>query len=80
MAVSSHLNNLCPTEKNINEKSPNGKIIRYKIEDQLNLPMLTDLARQAHIFPNIKHSLISIKELYDAGCTVTFKIKDVTAV
>ena len=40
--------------------------------------MLPNTARQEHIYPNIKHSLVSIGELCDAGCTVTFNIKHVT--
>ena len=39
--------------------------------------MLPNTARQAHIFPNIKYSLVSIGALYDSVCTVTFKIKEV---
>ena len=42
--------------------------------------MLPDIARKAHTFPNIKHSLVSIGASFDAGCTVTFKIKYVTVV
>ena len=50
------------------------------MEGGLDLPMLSNAARQSHIFPNIKHSLVSIGELCDAGCTVTFKGKYITAV
>ena len=37
--------------------------------------MLPSTAIKAHILPNIKHSLVSIRALCDAGCTVTFRIK-----
>ena len=42
--------------------------------------MLPGTARQVHIFSNTKHSLASIVSLCDVGCTVIFRIKDVTAV
>ena len=42
--------------------------------------MLPNIARQAHISPNIKHSLFSIGALCDSGRTVTFKTKYVTVV
>ena len=48
------------------------------MEGGLNLPVFSNIARQAHILPNIKHLLIPIGALCDAGYTVTFKIKDVT--
>ena len=80
MAVSAHLNNAQPKTKIINEKCPTGHIIRSTMEGELDFPMLPNIARQAHISPNIKHSLVSIGSLCDAGCTVTFKIKYVTVV
>ena len=79
MAVSSHLNNVRPTTKIINTHFPNEQIIRSTMEGELDLPMLPSTAIYAHIFPNIKHSLVYIIALYDAGCIVTFIIKDVTA-
>ena len=80
MAVSAHLNNVRPTTNIINETFPNGNIIISTMEGELDLPMLPNIARQAHIFPNIKHSLVLIGSLCDAGCTVTFKIKYFTVV
>ena len=47
------------------------------MEGELYLPMLPRTSRQAHIFPNIKHSLVSIGALCGAGCISTFRIKDV---
>ena len=78
MAVSAHLDNVQPTTKITNVKCPHGQIIRYTMEGGLDFPMLTITARQAHIFPNIKHSLVSLGEICDAGCIVVFGIKDVT--
>ena len=40
--------------------------------------MLPSTARQAKISQNLKHSLVSIGELCDSGCIVTFMIKYVT--
>ena len=50
------------------------------MEGGLYLPMLPNTAILSHIFSNIKHSLVSIGSLCDSGCTVTFKIKDVTVI
>ena len=50
------------------------------MEAELDLPILPRTAIKAHIFPNIKHSLVSIGSLHDAGCTVTFRIKSVTVI
>ena len=46
----------------------------------LYLPMLSNIEKQAHIFPNIKHSLVSIGALYSSSCTLVFNIKEVTVV
>ena len=80
MVVSAYLNNVQPTKKIINEKIPNSHIIRSTIEGELDLPMLPKIEKKAHIFPNIKHSQVSIGSLCDAGFTVIFKIKYVTVV
>ena len=72
--------NVRTTTDIINAKFPNGQIIRSTIESELDLSMLLNIARQAHIFPNMKHSLVSIGELYDAGCTFTFKTKYVDGI
>ena len=78
MTLYAHLNNVPPTTNIINSKYTNGQIIRFTIEGGLDLPMLLNTSGQARIFPNIKHSLVSIVALCDASCTVTFKIKYVT--
>ena len=48
------------------------------MEGESDLTMSPSTERKAHIFPNIKHSLVSIGSLCDAECIVTFRIKDVT--
>ena len=68
-----------PTTKIINTKFPNGQAIRSTIEGVLYLPKLQNTARQAHICPNINHSLVSIGSICGVGCTVKFNIKYVTA-
>ena len=78
MSVSAHLKHVRPTTKIINEKFPYGQIIRSTTEGGLYLPMLPSKTRQSHILPNIKHSILSLGSLCDAGCTVTFCIKYVT--
>ena len=42
--------------------------------------MLSSTDTQAHILPNIKHSLVSIKALCGEGCMITFRIKYVTVI
>ena len=76
MAVSANLNNVCATTKSVQEKFPNRQIIKSTLEGILDPPMLTNIAIQAHIFPNIRHSLVSILSLFDAVCTVIFKTKN----
>ena len=43
------------------------------MEGDLALLLLSKIERQAHIFPNINHSLVSNWPLCDTWCTVTFK-------
>jgi hypothetical protein len=39
----------------------------------LNLPSLTHAARQAHILPGLaQHSILSVGQICDSGCAVTF--------
>ena len=38
----------------------------------LDLPQLSKAARRCHILPTIKHSLILVVQLYEAGCKVKF--------
>ena len=80
MELFSHLNNVQPITKIINAKFPNGYMIVSTMGGELDLPMLPNASRQAHILPNMKHSLVSIGALYDTNYTVTFKIKYVTIV
>ena len=42
------------------------------MEDELNLPILPNIPRQAHIQPSIKHALVYIGSLFDAVYVVIF--------
>ena len=59
-------------QQKIVSKFPNGQIIKSTMEGDLDIPMLPDIARKAHI----KHLLVSIGDSCDTGFTVTSEIKD----
>ena len=80
MAVSAHLKNVRHKKHIINETFPNGQITVSRIEGELYITMLPSNGRQAHILPNIEHSLVSVGAIFDAGCAVKFRINDVTVV
>jgi hypothetical protein len=43
------------------------------------MPSLPHTARQAHILPGLaQHSLLSVGQLCDSGCSVTFTAAEVT--
>ena len=65
--------NMLTTTNIINIKFPYGNIIRSTMKGGLYLPMLKNTARQAHIYPNIKHSLVTFRALCDASLTETFR-------
>jgi hypothetical protein len=51
---------------------PDGDAMVSTHTGELDLPELPQATRQCHIFPEIKHSLILIVKLYEAGCKVKF--------
>ena len=56
---------------------PNGEIISATHSCEVDYPQLPLTVRRGLIVPEMKqHSLISIKQLCQAGCTVTFKGKN----
>jgi hypothetical protein len=58
---------------------PNGAIIASTHTAMLNMPSLPHAARQAHILPGLaQHSLLSVGQMYDSGCAVTFTATKVT--
>ena len=50
----------------------NGEKASSTHEGMLDVPGLPDAARNAHVIPGIKHSLLSIVRLCNAGCEVVF--------
>ena len=58
-------------------RQPDGSIMTSTHEGELDIPQLPKKARRAHRVPNLaNHSLISIGQLCDAGCTVAFTASD----
>jgi hypothetical protein len=63
----------------LNVSMPNGTTIQSSHTCNLLLTDLTPQARQAHILPGLVHnSLISVGQLCDNGCSVTFTQEQVT--
>jgi hypothetical protein len=58
---------------------PNGDTITSTHTALLNMPVLPQAARQAHILPGLaQHSLLSVEKMCDSGCSVTFTASNVT--
>jgi hypothetical protein len=58
---------------------PNGNTITSTHTAKLNMPALSHTARQAHILPGLaQHSLLSVGQMCDSGCSVTFTDTEVT--
>ena len=64
----------------INSKCPNGQIFKSTMEGDLEVPMLSDIAKQALISHKLNHLLVSIGALCYSGFIVIFKIKHVIVV
>ena len=63
----------------ISVKLPNGVCIQNTHETHLPIPQLPESARLARIFPELSSvSLISISQLYNAGCIAIFDKQKVT--
>ena len=50
----------------------NGERVRSTHDGALDIPGLPPSARYAHVIPGIRHSLLSIVRLCNAGCEVVF--------
>jgi hypothetical protein len=60
-------------------RMPNGDTIASTHTATLNMPSLPHAARQAHILPGLaQHSLLSVGQMCDSGCSVTFTATEVT--
>jgi hypothetical protein len=58
---------------------PNGATIAPTHTATFNMPSLPHAAIQAHILPGLaQHSLLSVGQMCDSGCTVTFTATKVT--
>ena len=67
-----------PASRPIGIANPNGSIMYSSHEAELDLPSLPLAARRVHIVPSLQSaSLLSMGQLCDAGCTVTFDAKSV---
>ena len=68
-----------PTLQPITVRNANGSLMHSTHEAELDFPNLPPAARHVHILPDLKnHTLISIGQLCDAGCDVTFDATTVT--
>jgi hypothetical protein len=71
--------NTIPTATPLAVRLPNGDIIASTHTATLNMPSLPHAARQAHILPGLaQHSLLSVGQMCDSGCSVTFTATEVT--
>jgi hypothetical protein len=72
-------NNRRPTNNPITCQLPTGITISSTHEAKLNLPNcnLPPEALTAHLFPELQHSLLSIRALCDHGCTTLFNTNNV---
>jgi hypothetical protein len=58
---------------------PNGDTITSTHTATLNMPSLPQAARLAHILPGLaQHSLLSVRQMCDSGCSVTFTASNAT--
>jgi hypothetical protein len=58
---------------------PNGDTITSTHNATLNIPSLPHAARKGHILPGLaQHSLLSVGQMCDSGCSVTFTASHVT--
>jgi hypothetical protein len=58
---------------------PNGDTITSTHTATLNIPSLPQAARLSRILPGLaQHSLLSVGQICDSGCSVTFTASNVT--
>ena len=77
--TSAHVINQRPANPPIGIKNPNGTVMYSTHEAELDITSLPLAARRVHIVPALStFSLISIGQLCDSGCQVTFDANSVT--
>jgi hypothetical protein len=68
-----------PTTTPLEVRLPNGDTITSTHTATLNIPSLPQSARRAHILPGLaQHSLLSVGQMCDSGCSVTFTATHIT--
>jgi hypothetical protein len=71
--------NKIPTATPWAVRLPNGDTITSTQTATLNMPSLPHTTRQAHILPGLaQQSLLSVGQMCDSGCSVTFTATEVT--
>jgi hypothetical protein len=79
MLANAKCSNKIPTATPLVVRLPNGDTIASTHTATLNMPSLPYAARQEHILPGLaKHSLLSVGQMCDSGCAVTFTATKVT--
>jgi hypothetical protein len=79
LQANSKCSNKKATTTSLVVRLPNGDTITSTHTATLNMPYLPHAARQAHILPGLaQHSLLSVGQMCDSGCSVMFKASKVT--
>jgi hypothetical protein len=73
LIANANFKNKVLTRNPLEVRLPNGATIASTHTATLNLPSLPHTARQAHILPGLDHhSLLSVGQLCDSSCAITF--------
>jgi hypothetical protein len=79
LLVNAKCSNKIPTATPLAVRLPSGDTITSTHTATLNMPSLPHTARQAHILPGLaQQSLLSVGQMCDSGCSMTFTAADVT--
>jgi hypothetical protein len=79
LLANAKFSNKKPTATSLTVILPNGDTITSTHTATLNMPSLPHTARQAHILTGLaQHSLLSVGQMCDSDCSVTFTAADVT--
>jgi hypothetical protein len=79
LIANAHCKNRVPTQTPLEVNLTNDATIASTHTATLDLPSFPNSARQAHILPGLdQHSLLSVVQMCDSGCAVTFTANKVT--
>jgi hypothetical protein len=79
MLANAKCTNKVLAETPLEVRLPNGATIASTHTTTLNMPSLPHASRQAYILPGLaQHSLLSVGQMCDSGCAVTFTATKVT--